>query len=257
VLDIYLPTGEAPYPTLFMVHGGGYVFGSKGILNQTAQHFVGLGYAVVAPNYRLAPQYTYPAQIEDLFCALAWTLEHADQYNLDRERFVLLGESAGANGAAMLATVDDPARYLTDCQDSIPTDFEAQAVVALYMPVDLASCECEAARSMAALYLGVEEADMERTEQLRELWREASPLTWIDNSDPAFLLIHGSADDLVPISESEMFAEAYRAVGGVVDFITLEGAPHGFFAYPYFPAARTSFVQIETWLQEQLLSPQR
>ena len=233
-LDLYLPEGDAPAPVIFMVHGGGYIFGDKSQVRWTARHFIAQGYAVVAPNYRLAPTHTYPAQIEDVFCALAWTVANAEQYNLDTSRLFLMGESAGANAIAMLAAVDDPQNYLSNCLHALPDDFKAVGVVAFYTPVDLSSCECRVAKRMLTLYLGAE-ADfsslLAREDEMRDVWASASPLTWLDGSEAPFLLIHGTADNLVPISESELLQQRLQAVGVPVELFRVDNAGHGFFSY--------------------------
>ncbi len=253
VLDIYLPQDAAsPAPTLLMIHGGGYIFGDKDEMRGVARHFQERGYAVIAPNYRLAPDYTYPAQIEDVFCALAWTIAHADEYNLDPARLVIVGESAGANAAALLGTVDAPEQYLAGCAYDLPDDFEPQGVVAYYMPVDLTSCECDAAQRMAALYLGIPETEIENVGELRSVWADASPLAWIDEDDPPFFLVHGELDSLVPLSESEAFQRAYRAVGGEVSLLTIPLLNHGFFRLVGLPPVRNALDEVEAFVADVL-----
>lgn len=249
VLDLYLPAASAePAPTLLMVHGGGYIFGDKDEMRGVALHFQERGYATVAPNYRLAPEYTYPAQIEDVFCALAWTLAHAQDYNLDPARLVIVGESAGANAAALLGTVDAPEAYLTDCAYELPEGFRAQGVVAYYMPVELTSCECDAAQQMAAVYLGIPPSEIGTAQQQAETWADASPLAWIDAEDPPFFLVHGERDSLVPISESLAFQRAYEAVGGDVSLLTIPLLNHGFFRLVGLAPVRAALEDVERFI---------
>jgi len=253
VLDLHRPDDvDEPLPVIFMVHGGGFVFGSQEMLFDVARRYAGMGYAVVTPTYRLAPINTYPAAIEDVFCALAWTFENADEFNVDLSRLVLVGESAGANAAAIIATVADPSPYLTDCPYALPDDYTIQGVVAVYLPVDLSTCDCDPARGLASLYLGIDNDDWEQAENLRDLWAEASPLAHLDEDDPPFILIHGTDDSFVPYSESELFVETYQALGGEVELFPIEGADHGYFDRVRSRPARETYAIIDAWLQDVL-----
>jgi acetyl esterase/lipase len=231
VLDVYLPpVVDQPLPTLFMVHGGGYVVGSKRILSPYAEYFAGRGYAVVVPNYRLAGKFPYPAPLEDVFCALAWTFANAETYEFDPARVAVIGESAGGNAAAMLAAVDEPERYLGGCDYNLSETAKPQALVTYYMYADLATCSvngCGLVRYVSSIYLDTELSGL-APDALREAWGNASPLAWIDGSEPATLLIHGLADNVVPASESEAFAAALQAAGVQVETLFIPDAPHGF-----------------------------
>ncbi|NJR12848.1 alpha/beta hydrolase [bacterium] len=210
--------------------------------------FVEEGYAVVTPNYRLAPTYPHPTPLNDIFCAYAWTLTHADDYGFDLTRLVLIGESAGGNAAAMLASVDAPQTYLTDCAYAIPPDIKPQAAVLYYTPLELSTCVCRTAKQFAALYLGLEGYEPSEEEAMRKRAVDASPLPWLDGNEPPFLLFHGTEDTLIPISESELFVESVQAAGGQADLIVVPEAEHGFFARPAYPYVRDSWQTVIEFL---------
>lgn len=249
-LDLYLPERSGPVPVLFVVHGGGYVAGNQEQITPFAEEFARQGYAVVAPTYRLAPRHQYPAQIEDVFCALAWTYNHAERYGLDMSRLVLIGESAGANAVTMLASIDQSQDYLDGCAYTLPDERIISAVIAYYMPVDLSTCNCWPAKQIAALYLGVDASSLADEESARATWAKASPLPWLDGSEPPFLLIHGSDDRLVPFSESELMAASLEAVGIPVELIAIEGADHGFFAEMQRPEAQLAADIVRDYLDK-------
>ena len=98
LLDIYRPTKcQRPSPVVFYVHGGGFEILSKDSHWLMALIFAKFGYTVVTINYRLVPEGCFPIALQDTFDAYRWMVEHADQYDIDLERVVVAGESAGAN----------------------------------------------------------------------------------------------------------------------------------------------------------------
>lgn len=99
LLDVWRPRlrGAEPLPVVFYVHGGGFRVLSKETHWLMAQKYAQAGYVVFMINYRLAPQWQYPAALEDVFAAWLWVLSHASEFGGDPGRVVVAGESAGAN----------------------------------------------------------------------------------------------------------------------------------------------------------------
>lgn len=245
-LDLYLPEGDAAVPVVLMIHGGGYFAGSKTIMGPLAADLRLRGYAVVVPNYRLAPFDPYPAPINDLACALAWTHAHAEDYHFDTERVVVLGESAGGNAALLLGAHDNLETHLDDCPHPAPTNTDwAQAVVAYYPIVDLSSClgepVCAGARRAMALYLDV-------TTYTPDLLGAANPLSQLDADDAPVLLIHGTVDFVVPPSESELYAARLADVGIVHELLLIDGANHAFAYEMDLDEAQQAVTAVDGWL---------
>jgi hypothetical protein len=99
------------------------------------------GYAVVSTDYRLTPRYSYPAQVEDVFCAMAWVHANHATYGLDNERIFVMGDSAGGYLAAMLGTIDTPSAYLENCPHTPPASDWIQGVVVFYGFYDFTSID--------------------------------------------------------------------------------------------------------------------
>lgn len=250
VLDLYLPdeTVAQPYPVLFMVHGGGFFAGDKADMSSIAQYYTEQGYAVVAPNYRLAPDVQFPSAHGDVFCAMAWTFDNADTYALDTDQITLLGESAGGNIVAYLGAVDDATAFMQECDLSYPTDPDFSSAILFYAPVDLLSCDCQMARRMASVYTGISYFAWEDETTIAE-FMDISVVTWLDANDPPFYLLHGDIDFLVPLSEAQLFISDYEAVGGQAELTIFEGANHGFLTGFPSPLIDRSYQLIDDWLE--------
>lgn len=100
------PTTNDCAPCVFWIHGGGYVTGSFRTDHERMDGWVKrLKCAVVSVDYRLAPEFKYPAALDDCFVGLEWTIEHAAHFNIDRSRIIIAGASAGGGLAASLAVL--------------------------------------------------------------------------------------------------------------------------------------------------------
>ncbi len=219
VLDLYLPPDATePFPTVLLLHGGG---GSKRDLASLATSLARQGYAAAALNFREYPRDTYPAAIQDAFCGLGWLYANAETYHLDPQRFFSLGHSFGGTLASMLGVVDDPTLFLAGCPYSLPETGRVRGVIAytgLFDYVHLPSVG--ELNDYASNYLGSSRA------AAPEIWTQASPLTWIDGSEPPFLIIHGEADRSIPIEQSQTFAAALQAAGVQTELMLIPDATH-------------------------------
>lgn len=220
VLDIYLPGIEnGPFPTLFMIHQGR---GSKEQLAPWGNFFANKGFVAVSINHRQWPEHSYPNHVEDSYCALAWLHENADQYNVDVENIFAIGHSAGATLAATLGVIDDPQPYLKNCPYPLPDKNWVRGVISLTGIFDYSTVveESPALNSYVVELLGGTQ------EEIPEIWGEASPSTWLQGTEPPFLLIHGAADSVIPPSQSEAFADSLYLSGIDVELILIQGADH-------------------------------
>jgi acetyl esterase/lipase len=251
-LDIYLPaTGDGPFPTILTIHGGGFQAGSKSLYYLFATKFNDVDYAVVSTNYRFAPLYSYPAQVEDVFCALAWVHANHAAYNIDHERIIVMGDSAGGYLAAMLATIETPGAYLGNCPHSLPTSDWIQGAVIFYGLYDFTSIdgytELQVSKGLEPFW------EAQFSEIAPETLAEMSPMSWVDGSEPPFLIIHGTSDTIFPSWMSENFASVLEDAGVEVELVLLD-AKHGFIGQSLSsPTNVQSLEAIDTFLSALLM----
>ncbi len=106
-LDVYAPESGEGLPILVMIHGGGWRLGDKargGMTRYKVPHFTGAGYVYVSINYRLSPAVRHPVHVQDVARALGWIHDHAREVGGDPDRIFVMGHSAGAHLAALVAT---------------------------------------------------------------------------------------------------------------------------------------------------------
>ncbi len=158
-LDAYLPATPGPHPAVILIHGGYWQAGDKESHSRLGDWMAEHDYAAFAINYRLAPEFPFPAAVADVQCAVAWVREHAVEYDVDADRIALMGTSAGGHLAALAGLAAVPtspsASWQPSCGDPA-ADIGVQAVISCFGPVDLAfhAQESEPAEGIVAVFLG-------------------------------------------------------------------------------------------------------
>ncbi|MCR4657017.1 MAG: alpha/beta hydrolase [Lachnospiraceae bacterium] len=123
LLDVYRPRkeGKKKLPVIAIIHGGGWVYGDKNVYQYYGMGVSKRGFAVVNFSYRLAPDYKYPAAIEDICAAFRWIFENAGEYGLDKDNLFAAGDSAGAHLLTLFADLITNKEYLEDLKAEYPT----------------------------------------------------------------------------------------------------------------------------------------
>lgn len=119
LLDLYLPTNvSGPIPTIINIHGGGWCYGTKETYQFFGLSWAQRGFAFVNANYRLAPDVVFPGELDDVDRYVHWVAAHADEYGLDPNNVILMGDSAGGQMAEQYATIltNPTYRHLFDYQ---------------------------------------------------------------------------------------------------------------------------------------------
>ena len=213
-LDLYLPA-EVTAPPVLYIHGGGWSRGDKAD-GRNALFLAEAGRPVASVQYRLSPAARFPAQLNDCFAAALWLRVNAPRYGFEAERYGVVGESAGGHLAALLALTGDPAR-------------RPSAVVQLFCPTDLTRHVRQTRRPGRQPSQSVQQlvgGDPTADPSARKLADRASPITHVGPDAPPFLLVHGTADDLVDTDQTARFAEALRKAGNDVEIAWVPGAGH-------------------------------
>ena len=224
-MDISLPSPRptALAPVVIYVHGGGWEHGSKaggGFLEQLQPQLIAKGFVVASIDYRLAPADKWPAQIVDAKCAVRYLRAHASTYGIDTQRIGAWGGSAGGHLVSLMGTADASAGF--DVGEWANQSSRLQAVVDLFGPADLAvSAWPSDATGVITDVFGVAPGSASDT------LTKASPVTWISRDDPPFLILHGDADQTVPLSQSQEFAARLQVAGVTTSLLIVRNGPHG------------------------------
>ena len=220
-LDIYEPAAHAaePRPAVVLIHGGGWISFDKSTMRSMGNLLARHGFVAFAVDYRLFhdSQNRWPAQLDDVQRAVRWLRANAAAYGVNPARIGAFGHSAGAQLAALLGMEDtrdnsDPAlsKYSSKVQAVVdvdgPTDFTTERD-----PDDLA---------FLAGFFGATYA------KDPQIWRDASPAYHAAKDDVPFLIVHGTRDESVPISQAQELYEKLQAAGVPVSFIKVNDVPH-------------------------------
>ncbi|MGN0422365.1 MAG: alpha/beta hydrolase [Lachnospiraceae bacterium] len=130
VLDVYRPKKEEnkKLPVIVSVHGGGWVYGDKERYQYYCMNLAQRGFAVVNFTYRLAPEYKYPASLEDTNLVFAWALDHAEEYGLDTRHVFAVGDSAGGHILGLYAAICTNPMYAEKYSFQVPEGFAPTAI---------------------------------------------------------------------------------------------------------------------------------
>jgi acetyl esterase/lipase len=220
--DLAWPKNAAALtPAVIHIHGGGWAGGDKrwdGGLAGFAQK----GYFAASIEYRLDEVAKWPAQIQDCKCAVRWLRANAAKYNVDPNHIGVIGESAGGHLVACLGTMAGLKEYEGD--GGWPGVSSAvQAVVDFYGPTDF----FEVGKYSPQAILISQGLFGCSYEENPALWKSASPLAYVAAGDPPVLMVHGDADRLVPLAQSQVFAEALTKAGVPNQLLVIHNGGHG------------------------------
>ncbi len=223
-LDLARPKdGEGPFPAVLCIHGGGFRAGSRqgydGLVLRLAQK----GYVAATIDYRLAPQYPFPAAVYDTKEAVRWLRANAKKYHIDPDRIGVTGGSAGGHLAQFLGVTAGVKEFEGDGANREQSSRVA-CVVNYYGPSDFTKSYGKSvdAAEVLPLFLGG------NLEQQRRRHVVASPLYWVTPDAAPTLCVHGTKDNYVAHEQAVWIVDRLKAAEVEAELLTLEGAGHGF-----------------------------
>ncbi len=244
----YFKNGSAPLALL--VHGGGWVGGDKQSMLVYKDFFNSRGIAIATVNYRLstATSNSFPVPVEDVACAVAFLKKNAGEYGIDAEKVFLVGHSAGAHLAAMVA-YDSERNWLEGCNTQNES-LSVKGFIGSSGPYDFSLLRTDIATQfkefLGPLYAGGD-------------WSSAEPIAFVSAGDPPALLITGDADCYLNkrdsqtgkcMGNSESMKNALDAAGVYSQLVIIPGYNHNdvlqkFNQTQELQAAVTGFVNTE------------
>ncbi len=235
-LDASIPDGAGPFPAAVVVHGGGWVRGDRRVdVAPLLPPLAEAGIAWFSIDYRLATDpLHFGVAVDDVIAAVRFVRDHAAEYRIDPDRIALVGESAGGQLAAMAAL-------------AVPV----RAVVALYAPTDLVALLDSSGIIPSEIRERFKGTPLETL--LRSRLKQLSPIANVRPDMPPFLLIHGTADPLVPFDQSRDMCDKMTAAGASCELFPVRGAGHGVRWWEGNPAISEPYKQkMVRWLATQL-----
>lgn len=232
-MDIIYPEDKArTYPCIVWICGGAWRLMDRSAHLAYLSELARSGFVVASVEYRTTNEAIYPAQLTDVKAAIRYLHANSERYNIDSERFGVMGESAGGYLAAMAALVDDPAYDVGEYKEY---SSKVQAACPWYPPTDVSAFPYETAADAAAspesLLLG-KNVMLNKEEAI-----DICPVTYVTKDAPPFMIIHGTEDHTVPFAQGELLHDRLEEAGCDVSLIAIKGADH----------ADMQFFQKETW----------
>jgi acetyl esterase/lipase len=232
-LDVYKPReAKSPTPVVMLIHGGGWVEGSKEEESLGILPYLQMGFAVVNVEYRLGKVSLAPAAVEDCLCALHWIGQNAKKYNFDLTKVIVTGGSAGGHLALTSGMIPWSAGFENECGHDEDGKWSGPwtsprppvaVIINWYGITDVAEMlQGPNIRSYAVSWFG-------SLANREELAKRVSPLTYVRAGLPPVLTIHGDADPLVPYSQGVRLHEALTKAGVKNQLLTIPGGGHGDF----------------------------
>ncbi|MEG4069035.1 alpha/beta hydrolase [Microcoleus sp. Pol11C2] len=240
-LNVYRPMQIGKYPAIITLYGGAWQRGNADSNEEFSRYMAAQGYCVVAIDYRHAPKYRFPAQLEDVQAALSYIKTHAADWEIDLDRIALMGRSAGAHLA-----------MLTAYNSSV---LPVRAVVNYYGPNDLIRGYNDPPFPDAINVRAVLRAFLGGTpDELNELYRRASPINYIKPNLPPSLLVYAGRDHIVQAKFGRSLYERLRATGDRAILLEIPWAEHAFDAVFNGPSNQLALYYTERFLAHSLKS---
>ncbi|HEX8912347.1 MAG TPA: alpha/beta hydrolase [Humisphaera sp.] len=233
-LDLFVPEkpSDKPLPLIIWVHGGGWQGGNKS--GARPKYLVAQGFAVASVEYRFSQVAKFPAQIQDCQAAVRFLRANAKKYNLDPDRFAAGGDSAGGHLVALMGTSGGKKAFPPIGGNDDVSD-KVQCVIDFYGPANFNTVMAQAAADTKVKNVFAFNTPKDPYSNLigvplnsdKAKGDAVSPVHFVGKDSPPILILHGTADALVPYAQSIELADAYKAAGATAVLQTFPNAGHG------------------------------
>lgn len=268
-LDLMVPQKrrESLSPALVWVHGGGWSSADLTKKYRPVQALVALckaGFVCASIDYRLVTEKAFPAPVEDCKCAVRFLKAHSEQLGIDPVRIGMWGESAGGQLAALVGASymnpelegnggwgDQSSKVRAVCDWYCGGDMT-------HMGAGVVSTVRERAEKLGIRLSGMEDRHLDQdnpnnlgnmifgkpAREAPELAMAISPIFYVDQKQPAYLLMHGDSDQVVPLEFSYNYYDALLSHGHDATFVIIPRQGHGFFSGEgYYDIVHNFFVK--------------
>jgi len=251
-LDVFVPDawlGEPPWwattggkkPALLYIHGGGFVGGDKESRQLRLLPFISREWVVINIDYRLAKSAKAPAAVADCLAALRWVFDNAEKYQIDTDRVVVSGESAGGHLALMTGMLREGDSLCGDKYVVGPTN-QVAAIINWYGITDFTLHAAHQRKVTQEPHAWFDPHD-----DHAELTRSLSPVNYVRKGGVPVISIHGSDDPAVLAEQPEMLHRKLSTFAVKQKLVMINGKKHGDFS----PHERTRiFKEIWDFLEE-------
>ncbi|NUM53070.1 MAG: alpha/beta hydrolase [Candidatus Hydrogenedentes bacterium] len=256
-MTMYLPETESatPRPGMVLIHGGAWILGTRYQQSWYCREFARNGYVVMTIDYRLMPTYAFPDCLHDCKAAVRWLRLNANTYNVDPDRIVTFGASAGGHLAALLAATSPKDRLEGEINPGASS--EVRAAISLYGAVDLTRYRD---RPLKGFLHGRTEhffkdfTSRNMSDKTASTLEAASPLTYAGPDTKPIIFVHGTSDKLVHYDQSVRFFNRLKECGVPTELVTLKNRGHGF-DYIFWKQRREVFRKMLAFLNQQGCAP--
>jgi len=226
---LYRPAGTGPFPAVVQVHGGGWNSKDRTDGQNTALELCAAGILVLSLDFRNAPEAPYPASLQDINLGIRWLKAHAHELGTTPDRVGLFGTSSGGHQVLVSALRPEDERYRAlPLAEAPQVDAKVAFVIAgwgVLFPLDrLAIAKAEGRTELVKNHATFFKDEAEHL--------EATPALILDRGEkvhlPAAMTFQGNKDQFTSVEQAERLGQSYRARGGTMDVMILDGEMHTF-----------------------------
>jgi acetyl esterase/lipase len=215
-LSLMRPRCAFPYdkkqilPLIIWISGGGFSEQDRNAWMPELAWFVKKGYAVASVDYSVSYRTRFPMAVEDIKLAIRYLKAFGSGYNLDTNRIAIMGESAGGYLASFCGLTGQEKKYDIGAYDTYTS--EVQAVIPWYPAVRMSEIQIDLNRITVPY-------------DIRE-YPDLTKLINLDKKVPPFLILHGTIDSQVPLSQGELLHDELEKAGMAVEMVIFEDSEH-------------------------------